>query len=67
MKKVGCLIPIILVITNLTLGGWSVNMILSWFGKDIPFIADSVIGLFVGEFSFPIAIVGSILKAFGVF
>ena len=67
MKKAGCLFPIILVIMNLIFGGWSVNVILSWFGKDIPFIADGVIGLFVGEFSIPVAIIGSILKAFGVF
>jgi hypothetical protein len=54
-------------ILNLTVGGWSVDAILSWFGKDIPFLADTVIGLFVAELSIPVAIVGSILKAFGVF
>lgn len=52
---------------NIIVGGWSVNEILSWFGKDIIFIADSFIGLFVGEFSIPIAIVGKILIALGVF
>jgi hypothetical protein len=40
---------------------------LSWFGKDIPIIADIIIGLFVGEVSIPVAIIGWILKICGVF
>lgn len=66
MKGYG-LIFIFILLLNLAVGGWSVNEILSWFGKDIPFIADSVIGLFAGEFSIPIAIIGKILMVFGVF
>jgi len=63
----GCLVPIIIVILNVTVGTWSVNEILSWFGKDIPLLTDAVVGLFTGEVSIPVAIVGAILKAFGVF
>lgn len=63
----GCLIPIIILILNITIGTWSVGEILSWFGKDIPIIADAVIGLFIGEFSIPVAIVGAILRICGVF
>ena len=63
----GCLIPIIILILNITIGTWSVGEILSWFGKDIPIIADAVIGLFAGEISIPVAIIGAILKSCGVF
>lgn len=67
MKNGGCLGIIVVVIINLTVGAWSVGEILSWFGKDIPTIADVIIGLFVAEVSIPVAIVGCILRAFGVF
>ena len=66
-EGIGCFLLIIVVAINLTIGAWSVNQILSWFGKDIPTIADIVIGLFVGEVSIPVAIVGWILKICGVF
>jgi hypothetical protein len=58
---------VIIPLANIFLGGWSVDTILSWFGKDIPFYADAIIGLFIAELSFPIAIIGTILKAFGIF
>lgn len=72
MKKglstsLGCSFPIIVLIINLLIGGWSVNTILLWFGKDIPFLADTIIGLFAGEITIPVAIIGKILKVFGVF
>lgn len=70
MKKksgIGCLLYIILVIFNLIVGGLSIDYILSWFSKDIPFIGDAVIGLFLGEFSVPIAIVGWVLRLCGIF
>ena len=63
----GCLVPIVIVILNITIGAWSVGEILSWFGKDIPIVADAVIGLFAGEISIPVAIIGAILKSCGVF
>lgn len=53
---------------NLVLGGWSVNYLLLLFtGENIPFFWDTVIGLFSGELTIPIAIVLKILQAFGVF
>lgn len=61
-------LPIIIVLVfNIAIGGWSVNAILSWFGKDILFAADILIGLFIAEFSVPVAVVGEILRYFGVF
>jgi len=56
-----------LLILNITVGAWSVIEILSWFGKSIPLWANALIGLFVGEFSIPVAIIGWILKICGVF
>lgn len=61
----GC--GIFIILFNLFVGTWSVDNILSWFGKDIPLIADLLIGLFVAEISVPVAIVGEILRACGVF
>lgn len=55
------------IILNLTIGAWSVNEILSWLDKDIHFIFDMLIGLFLGEMSIPVAIVGWLLKLFNVF
>ncbi len=66
MKKVGCGV-VSAILFNLIAGGISVNYILAWFGKDIPMLMDVLIGLIVGEFSIPIALVGYILKLFGVF
>jgi len=56
-----------IILGYLALMGWSVDYILSWLSKDIPFIGDMVIGLFAGTVSIPVAIVGYILKLFGVF
>lgn len=64
---IGCLIWIVIVVINLTIGAWSVAEIMSWFGKTIPTIACVVIGLFAGEISIPVAVVGWILKICGVF
>lgn len=52
---------------NITLGAWSIIEILSWFNKSIPLLANVLIGLFVGEISIPVAIVGYILRFFGLF
>lgn len=67
MKKVGCGLVSSIVLLNLIAGGMSVDYILSWFGKDIPIVMDVIIGLIFGEISIPIALVGYILKLFGVF
>lgn len=58
---------VFILLLNITVGAWSVIEILSWFGKSIPLLANVVIGLFVGEFSIPVAIIGYILKVCGVF
>ena len=63
----GCTSMLVIFIFNIIVGGMSVDYILSWFSKDVPTIADMVIGLFVAEFSVPVAIVGWILKVCGVF
>jgi len=65
--KIGCAFYVFIIALNLTLGAWSLIQILSWFGKSIPLLYNVIIGLFTGEFSIPIAIVGKILKACGVF
>jgi hypothetical protein len=65
MTKIGCFLFIIAL--NLTVGTWSVIQILSWFGKTIPLWGSVLIGLFIGEFSVPIAIVGWLLRICGVF
>ncbi|BDR74214.1 hypothetical protein K144316041_p20530 (plasmid) [Clostridium tetani] len=66
-NKIGCLVIFLAIIINITIGAWSVSQILSWFGKSIPMIGNALIGLFVGEISIPIAIIGYILKLFGIF
>lgn len=67
INKTGCSIVIVIILMNLAIGGWSVVEILSWFGKSIPTLANVTIGLFVGQFSIPVAIVGYLLRLFGVF
>lgn len=66
-NSVGCIGIIGILLINLVIGTWSVIEILSWFGKSIPLLANMIIGLFVGEVSIPIAIVGWVLKISGVF
>ena len=65
MVDLGCLGVVI--IFNFIAGGMSVNYILAWFGKSLPFIADGLIGLIVGELSIPVALFGWTLRCFGVF
>ncbi len=66
MGKYFIAILVVLVI-NITAGAWSVIEILSWFDKSIPLWGNILIGLFVGEFSIPVAVGGYLLKLFGVF
>lgn len=61
----GCMIFILLF--NLLIGTWSSIEILSWFHKSIPLIGNVIIGLFAGEISVPVAVIGYILRLFGVF
>lgn len=65
--KSGCGCVIFVLALNLVVGTWSVIEILSWFGKSIPLIGNIIIGLFAGELSIPVAIIGYILKLFGIF
>ncbi|WP_125154384.1 hypothetical protein [Clostridium rectalis] len=65
--KIGCLIFMIVLIINITIGAWSIIEILSWFGKSIPLWSSILLGLFTGEFLIPIAIIGKILRICGVF
>lgn len=67
IENSGCLIVIMLLLVNLSIGAWSVIEILSWFGKSIPLLGNVVIGLFAGQVSIPVAIVGWILRLFGIF
>lgn len=53
------------IIIQISLGAWSVDFLLNYFlNKDIPFWADCVIGFFVAEISFPIAIIIWIISLF---
>lgn len=63
----GCVSPFVIMLINLIIGTISVVYILSWFDKTIPLIGSIVIGLIGGEFTIPIAIIGWILRLFGVF
>ena len=49
--KMGCLGWLMYAVGS----GLSVDYILSWFSKDIPFIADMIIGIFVSAISIPVA------------
>jgi hypothetical protein len=63
--QIGCIAFILL--ANVSIGAWSVAEILSWFGKSIPWWGDCIIGLFLGEITIPVAIVGWILIICHVF
>lgn len=66
-NKVSIVLSILLGIGYITLGTWSSIQILSWFGKSIPLLGNLIIGFFTGTITIPIAIVGMILRMFGVF
>lgn len=55
---------VVFVIGYLSLVGWSVDFLLSFFDKDIPFVADFIIGLFLGAVTISIAIVMKIIGLF---
>jgi len=58
------LIAVIVLAINAIVGGWSVNYILNFFGKDIPFYADCAIGFFAVDLTIPIAIILWIISLF---
>jgi hypothetical protein len=67
VKNAGWVTVIIISLINISIGAWSISEILSWFGKSIPLIGSAIIGLFAGEISIPVAIIGWILKICGIF
>lgn len=67
MQKGGCGCVIFVLLLNLIVGTWSSIEILSWFHKSIPLIGNIVIGIFAGEVTIPVAIVGWVLRLFGIF
>jgi len=64
-EKLGCYT--IAVLAALFIGGWSVNYILiNLFDKAIPFGYAMIAGLFLSQFTFPIAIIVWVLKLAGL-
>lgn len=64
-SSVACGCWLLILLFNLALGGWSVDVILGLFEKDIPWYGDLLIGLIVAELSVPVALVIVILQFFG--
>lgn len=61
-----CLLALGILLVNITLGGMSINYLLQvWFSKDIPWIGDILIGLFLAELSIPAAVITWVLRYFG--
>ncbi len=62
----GCLgAALVLLLFNLLLGGFCFDFSLwALFGKDIPWYADLLCGLFLGQFVIPIAFIAWILSFF---
>jgi len=67
MRGLGCLVYIFIWSIYVAISTCCVTIILSWFDVTMPLIARIGIGVIGGEFAIPIAIIGSILKCFGVF
>ena len=64
LEAIGCGIYVFIFSIYSVVAWWSVDTILSWFDKDIPFWADIIIGLVANAVAFPVAIIGTILKMF---
>lgn len=60
----GCYI--VLILFNAIVGGYAVDFILNFFGKQIPFWGSMLIGLFTAELSVPAGIIIRLLQYFGV-
>jgi len=65
-SKASCGCMIIILIVNVLLGAWSVNVLLGLFDKVIPLIGAIFIGIVAGEITIPLAIIVAILQAFGI-
>jgi hypothetical protein len=64
---INCGCGLILFVTNVLLGAWSVNYLLGFFlERTIPFLGAALIGLVAGQFTLPVAIVVALLRWFGV-
>lgn len=67
----GCFTTIIfaiaLFIFNIKVGAWSVAVILSWFNIAAPGVVNGLLGLFLGEFTVPAALLGKLLQFIGLF
>ena len=66
-KNLQCGCGLLVLMTNVVLGAWSVNYLLGFFlEKTIPFLGAAAIGLVAGQFTFPVAVGVAILRWFGV-
>jgi hypothetical protein len=66
-KSGGCLIFLLILSFNLVVGGLSFQYCLSAvFGKDVPWYADMIAGLFLAEFTVPGAIFCYVVRLCGV-
>ena len=63
---IGCMPIIMILLFNFTIGGLALDYILGYFGKNIPFIADALIGTFLGELTIPVALIMWLLQLVGV-
>lgn len=61
------MLSFLVVIVHVAISTWSIIEILSWFGKQINIILALIVGVFLGGFTIPVAVVGWILKLCGVF
>lgn len=64
ISNLGCFV--FSMVANGFVGWWSVDLLLSLVGYDIPFIGDLLIGLLIGQVTIPVAVVVAILQYFGV-
>lgn len=65
-KEDSALITLIAFVLYIAASAVSTIEILSWFGKSIPMWGNVIIGLFAGDLVIPVAVVGHILRMFGV-
>jgi len=66
--KIGCGCFIAVLLINIIAGAWSVNFLLTTFGKTaIAYVWAALIGLIAGEITIPVAVIVKILKLCGAF
>jgi len=62
---VGCTVITIILLINALIGGFCFDYgLFVFFGKNLPFWADMLVGLFLGEIAIPAAILAFILQFF---